>query len=134
MSTDPMTRHKIHNETYLVFEKSEKGRVYTLHFLWGKKDFRIYLGGQGEAPGDHNISLATKEGSELAVLRLEYLNNYEWLVYDGVGGHGLAHEEVRWRQGGQKRYVELPKDFLDVAVQLACLEFDLERQSARKAS
>ena len=66
----------------------------------------------------------------MQVTGLQYLNNYEWYDYGGLGGHGLAHDEVRWVKGKQKRYVEVPKDFVDIAVGIACREFGLERKAS----
>ena len=127
---NPMVTHTIGVNTFAIFEKEEKGGVWTLHFIWGKKDFKIYLGRKhnGAKPEYHGPVLLTDNNEEVIVSKLQYLNTFEWYDFQRVAGHGLAYEEVCWTLGAIKRYVELPKGFHDVAVELACREFGLERQ------
>jgi len=49
-----------------------------------------------------------------------------------VADHGLASEKVLFRKDKAQRYVELPMDFYDIAVEIACRTFSLERTD-RKA-
>ena len=121
----------IGNENYTVLKHRGDGGVWMLHFTWGKKDFRLFLEAQqesGASPQQIGACLKTTEGKLLRTSRFQYLNQFTWWEYDGVVGHGLALEEIRWRQRLTKatRYVELPKDFLDQALELACRLFDLE--------
>ena len=134
MAAARMTRHTIGNESYAIFQKLEKGRVWMLQFLWGKKDFRIYLGDKSESTGIQHVELTGENSGVLVVTRLEYLNNFEWFQFDGVSGHGIAKEEIRWKRESQQRYLELPKGFFDAAVEMACREFKLQRSGERKAS
>ena len=134
MAADHMTRYTLGNETFAIFQKTEKGRVWMLHFLWGKKDFRIFLGDKNETQGVHGVELSRDDNTTLVVSRLEYLNAFEWFQYDAVTGHGIAKEEIRWKRERQKRYLELPKGFFESAVELACREFKLKRADQRKAS
>ena len=125
-----MKTKAIGTDTYSIFEKSEKGNLLMLHFLWGKKDFRIFLEPAKTASGDkktHTVLL--KEGSsEIVLTRLQYLYQYEWYEYQKVSGHGLAHDEIQWIKGSALRYLELPQHFYEVAVELACREFKLIRK------
>ena len=107
-----------------------------LQFLWGKKDFRIYLGRNRERPGTEAPGpvLRSESHGDLRVTRLQYLNAFEWYDYRKVAGHGLAFEEVCWERGKARRYVELPKDFFETAVELACREFGLQRVDEQAAS
>src|SRR5690242_6075779 len=102
-------------------------------FIWGKKDFRVYLSRKSTAAaaiGD--ALLTTSAGEELVVGRLQYLYNFEWFDFVKVGDDGLASEKVLFRKEQNSRYVELPKDFYDIAVELSCRLFSLERKD-RKA-
>jgi hypothetical protein len=129
-----MNTHTIGNQTFAIFSKEEKGGVWMLQFIWGKKDFRLYLGrsSDGDNANLHGPVLRSETGGEAVVTRLQYLNAYEWYDYVKVAGHGLANEEVCWRKGKTLRYVELPRNFFDVAVELACREFGLQRADARQ--
>ena len=102
-----------------------------VQFIWGKKDFRIYLQpAGGTPPANESFPIVrSAAGDEVQVTGFQYLNNYEWCNYDAVAGHGLANEEVRWLQRNRKHYVELPKDFMEIAVDIACREFGLERKA-----
>ena len=131
----PMATHTIGVNLFAIFEKEEKGGVWTLHFIWGKKDFKIYLGRKtgGSKPEYHGPVLISGDQEEVIVFKLQYLNTFEWYDFQRVAGHGLAYEEVCWTLGEKKRYVELPKGFHDVAVELACREFGLKRQPRQQA-
>jgi hypothetical protein len=137
VTTQSMKTHTIGVNTFAIFDKEEKGGVWMLHFIWGKKDFRIYLGrsADGENGKLHGPVLHSEQHGNLVLTRLQYLNAFEWYDYQKVSGHGLANEEVCWRHGKSVHYVELPRDFLDIAVELACREFGLQRaESQQKAS
>jgi hypothetical protein len=124
--------YAIGNQTFAIFESSEKGGVWMIQFIWGKKDFRIYLGRAGStAVGP--AQLATAAGESAVVTRLQYLNEFEWYEYVRVGDHGLASEKVQFRRNTTLRYVELPKDFYDIAVELACREFGIKRKDRKHA-
>lgn len=135
MTTEPMDVHTIGNNTFAVFTKEEKGGVWMLQFFWGKKDFRIYLSRQkgGKKSNAHGTLLRSEKHRDIAVTNLQYLNAFEWYDYQGVAGHGLAYEETRWIKAGKRRYVELPKDFFDLSVELACRVFQLEIQDKKLA-
>lgn len=128
-----MNTHSIGTDTFAIFDKSDKGNLLTLHFLWGKKDFRIFLERRSAASKDKTgmAILQGKSSGEYVLTRLQYLNEFEWYEFDKVSGHGLAHDEVRWTHGGTVRYVELPLRFYDIAAELACREFKLSRKGAR---
>ncbi len=131
-----MKTHTIGTDTYAIFEKSEKGNLMMLHFIWGKKDFRLFLedkSSHSAAKGSQTALISSNSG-ELLFTHLQYLNNFQWYEYDKVAGHGLAHDEVRWKTGDFVRYVELPQHFHDVAVELACLEFNLKRKNPTAAA
>ncbi len=132
---NPMATQTIGVNVFAIFEKEEKGGVWALHFIWGKKDFKIYLGRKidGAKPEYHGPVLLAGNKEEVIVSKLQYLNTFEWYDFQGVAGHGLANEEVCWTLGDKKRYLELPKGFHDVAVELACREFGLERQPRQQA-
>jgi hypothetical protein len=129
-----MKTHTIGNNTFAIFNREEKGGVWLLQFIWGKKDFRLYLG--RSADGDNaklkGPVLHSDTHGDLVVTRLQYLNAFEWYDYDKVSGHGLASEDVCWRKGKTLHYVELPRDFLEIAVELACLEFGLRRMDDKQ--
>jgi hypothetical protein len=123
--------HTLGNQTFAIFDTSEKGGVWMVHFIWGKKDFRIFLGRTGSVSVG-SARLASKAAGEVVVTRLQYLHNFEWFEYVRVGDHGLASEKVLFRRDSTSRYVELPKDFYDIAVELACREFGLERKDRKR--
>lgn len=127
-----MNTQTIGTDTYMIFDKADKGNLLTLHFLWGKKDFRVFLERKSAAPKDKTgmAILQGKTSGEYAFTRLQYLYDFEWYDYDKVSGHGLAHDEVRWTLGGAVRYVELPLRFYDIAAELACREFRMSRKGA----
>jgi hypothetical protein len=132
-----MQVHTIGNQSYAIFSKVEKGGVWMLQFIWGKKDFRIYLGrsADGENAKLHGPVLHSEAHGDAVVTRLQYLNAFEWYDYHKVAGHGLANEEVCWQLGKAVRYVELPKDYFEIAVELACREFGMARRGEeQKAS
>lgn len=113
------------NQSFAIFDTSDKGGVWMVQFIWGKKDFRIYLGRAGSVSvGPARLK---SRNEEIVVTRLQYLYNFDWHEYVGVGDHGLASEKVQFRSDGARRYVELPKDFYDIAVEIACREFGLQR-------
>lgn len=124
-----MQTHTIGTDTYAIFDKSDNGGVWMVQFLWGKKDFRIYLERAGSTQSERRLPglLNSETTGDLAVSRMQYLYNYDWYEYDRVCGHGLAMEEIRWVRGNTKRYLELPKDFLDTAIEITCREFGLNR-------
>jgi len=124
--------YTIGNQVFAIFESSEKGGVWMVQFIWGKKDFRIYLGRRTTAAGSVGSgTLATSAKEELVVSRLQYLYNFEWYDFAKVADHGLASEKVLFKKDRNSRYVELPKDFYDIATELACLVFGLERTDRR---
>ena len=126
-----METHTIGIENFLVFEKWDKESLLLVHFIWGKKDFRFYLArnNSGASPKETPAVLVSESGREFVFSRLQYLYNFEWYDFDKVSGHGLAHDEVRWKKGKSIRYVELPKDFLEVALEIAAREFALKRKA-----
>lgn len=127
--------HHIDTNTFAIFDKRREGEERLLQFIWGKKDFRAYLAPKGRAQAlPHTPVLYSEASGELVLTRLQYLNAYEWYDYDRVAGHGLALEEIRWRRGNTRRYLELPRNFLDIAVELCCREFDLERREEASAA
>ncbi|MBI4081243.1 MAG: hypothetical protein HY423_01400 [Candidatus Lambdaproteobacteria bacterium] len=133
--------HKFGTETFAIFQTVAKGGIWMVHFIWGKKDFRAYLervtssaAEAGHGPPGRGVVLVSPEGERVGMSRLQYLYDFEWFEFDKVGGHGLAHDEVRWQRGKDVRYVELPKDFVETALELACREFRMVREEpARKA-
>jgi len=122
--------HRFDNENFFVFETRHEGDASMVHFIWGKKDFRIHVRPAGSGGASALAEVLAPDGRALQVTALQYLNNFEWYDYDGLSGHGLHHEEVRWKRGRQKRYVELPKDFFDIAMSIACKELGLEREAS----
>jgi hypothetical protein len=127
-----MKTHAFHNQTFAIFETSDKGGVWMAHFIWGKKDFRIYLGRTGsQSVGPARLSSKAKE--ELVVTRLQYLYNFDWYEFVRVADHGLASEKVLFRKEAATRYVELPKEFYDIAVAIGCKEFGLTRLDTKRA-
>ena len=125
-----MKTHRFDIENFFVFETRQEGDAWMVQFMWGKKDFRVNLRPDGSTGTAALARVQAPDGRALQVTALQYLNNFEWYDYDGVSGHGLRHDEVRWKRGKQKRYVELPKDFFDTAVSIACKEFSLERKAS----
>lgn len=125
-----MKTHTFGNQTFAIFDTSDKGGVWMVQFIWGKKDFRIYLGRAGSV-STGPARLGSKSSGEVVVTRLQYLYNFEWHEYVRVGDHGLASEKVQFKKDGASRYVELPKDFYDIAVEIACLEFGLQRKDRK---
>jgi hypothetical protein len=125
--------HTLGTQTFAIFDTSEKGGTRLVHFLWGKKDFRITLGRRTASGGALGpAELETASGSEVAVTRLQYLYEFDWFDYVAVADHGLASEKVRFRKEKIQRYVELPKDFYDLAVEIACRELDLKRTDRKR--
>ena len=126
-----MDTHSIGTDTFAIFGKSEKGGLLTLQFIWGKKDFRVFL--ERKHPNalvkGNQAVLRSKKG-EYILTRLQYLYEFEWYDFDKVSGHGLAHDEVRWKKDGTVRYVELPQHFYEIVARLASLEFGLTRKGA----
>ena len=124
--------HNIGNNTFAIFEKSDKTSLLMLHFIWGKKDFRLFLERKSATAGQggRQALLHSRSSGEYVLSRLQYLFEYEWYDYDKVSGHGLAMEEVRWTHGKMVRYLELPQHFYEVAVELASREFGLKRKGA----
>lgn len=126
-----MKTHVFGNQTFAIFDTSEKDGVWMVQFIWGKKDFRIYLG-RASAAALGPARLASKARDELAVARLQYLYNFEWYDFVDVADHGLASEKVLFKRDAQRRYVELPKEFYDIAVAIACKEFSLTRKDTKR--
>jgi hypothetical protein len=124
--------HTLGTQTFAIFDKSDKGGVWSIQFIWGKKDFRIYLGRAGSVSVGP-ARLKTGSGEEAVVTRLQYLYNFEWHEFAGVADHGLASEKVRFGRDKVSRYVELPKNFYDIAVEICCREFGLTRQDRQRA-
>ena len=114
-------------QNYAIFKAETMGGVWMLHFIWGKKDFRLYLQeAQPSLPLLFGRQLTTVDHKVLQMTRFQYLYNFTWWEYQGVKGHGLALEEVRWINAErQNRYLEVPKDFLECAMEMACHEFNL---------
>jgi len=119
----------IGTDTYGIFKTETHGQEQRVHFLWGKKDFMLTL---VPAKGDDAVRYSGTKG--LAVGQLQYFFGYEWLNYDKVGGHGLAHDEVRWSAEGVVRHVELPKNFRQHAIEVAAQALGLSQQPVEEAS
>ena len=122
-----MKIQKFGNESFSIFDVRQDAGGMMVQFIWGKKDFRIYVSADGENP-DFPVVISAA-GDEFHVSKLQYLNDYEWYDFKSVVGHGLAHEDVQWKFGKLTRYVELPKDFLEIALDIACREFGLQRKA-----
>jgi hypothetical protein len=123
--------HVFGNQTFAIFNASEQEGVWMVQFIWGKKDFRIYLGGAGSVAGGP-ARLAAKAKEDLVVTRLQYLYNFDWYEFVRVADHGLASEKVLFKKDAQTRYAELPKEFYDIAVEIACDEFSLTRKDTKR--
>ncbi len=123
-----MNTHKIGTDTYAVFKKSENESLLMVHLIWGKKDFRLFLERPKNASSTHNppLIMLSESGQKYKLSRLQYLYDFEWYEFEKVSGHGLAHDEIKWRKGKEIRYLELPKDFVEVTMQIAALEFGME--------
>ena len=123
-----MKTYTIGNQVFAIFDSSDKGGIWSLQFIWGKKDFRVNLSRRATAPATvgHAV-MASSAGEEVVMSRFQYLYNFEWFDFVEVADHGLASEKIRFRREKITRYVELPKDFYDIAVELACTVFSLKR-------
>lgn len=123
-----MKTYTVGTDTFAVFEKQKNNTLLMLHFIWGKKDFRLFC----ELAKEGSVSplALEREGKFYNPIRFEYLYEYEWYVFDKVTGHGLAHDEVRFTQGSKIRYVELPKDLYDISLELISMELGLTRSSS----
>ena len=128
----PVKTHTIGTQTFAIFDRWEKGGVWMIQFIWGKKDFRIYLGRAGSVSVGP-ARLATASGAEAVVTRLQYLYDFEWHEFVRVADHGLASEKVQFRFNHAAHYVELPKDFYDIGVEICCREFGLTRLDRKHA-
>ncbi len=129
----PIQTIGIHNFT--IFDTSQQQGLWRLHFIWGKKDFRLFLQPLESVRQSHKLALLKNaDGQIFKATRLQYLHIFQWYNYDGVSVHNLALEETRWRLDHLKLYVEIPKDFLDMAVELVCREFHLRRVSMETES
>jgi hypothetical protein len=125
--------HRIGNQVFGVHETSDKGGIWLAHFIWGKKDFRIYLSRKATAPGTVGPALLRSPADgDLVASKLQHLYNFDWYDFVKVADHGLASEKVLFRMDKVARYVELPKDFYDIAVEIACREFSMERQDRKR--
>ena len=131
LGDEAVNTYTLGTDTYAIFDRQDKGNLLMLHFLWGKKDFRVFLERKGAAEMKlPEIEMTSAQSGEFVVTRLQYLFEYEWYDYAGLGGHGLAHDEVRWKHDGKTRYLELPLHFLDRAVELVAMEFSLSRKKS----
>lgn len=127
-----MKTYTIGNQVFAIFDSSEKGGVWMVQFIWGKKDFRIYLSRRSTAASSvGHAALKSAAGEELVVGRLQYLYEFEWYDYVKVVEHGLANEKILFRKERASRYVELPRNFYDIAVEITCRVFGLERQDRK---
>ena len=73
-----MQTHTIGTDTYAIFDKSDNGGVWMVQFLWGKKDFRIYLERAGSTPSEKHLpgllnSESTGNHSALKLARFKEL-------------------------------------------------------------
>lgn len=121
-----MKTHTIERESYHIFKKSEAEKMMGLYFIWGKKDFRMYLEPWTEGR-EENFRVKTEEGTMYSVSCLEYLYNYEWYAHSGLSGHGLGREENVFQHKDNYRHLETPLHFKQVALELVCREFGLEK-------
>ncbi len=135
-SVSAVKTHTIGTDSFGIFETVNKTSLLMTHFIWGKKDFRIFLERKGTAAGTSadRAAFRSKSDGDYFLSRLQYLFEFEWYDFDGVCGHGLAHDEVRWKKGGTSRYVELPQHFFEVAAEIACRDFQLQRKGATAAA
>ncbi len=124
-----MKTHTFGVETFAIFEKQSNVNSAMLQFIWGKKDFRIYLNPSQNIsiPMARTPKLQNPKGDAWVVQNIRFLNQFEWYHYIKVAGHGLSNEEVLWRKGKLRRYVDLPKGFLNIAVELACRELGFHK-------
>ncbi len=117
-------------QNFSIFSTSQQQGLWRLHFIWGKKDFCLFLQPQESVRQSNSLAvLGNNDKLLLTVTRLQYLRGFQWYDYHKVSLHNLAYEEICWKLEGLKHYVELPKDFLDMAIELACRAFDLRRIS-----
>ena len=99
----------------------------SVHFLWGKFDFRAILERteESKAVAQPDRGFRNESDQYFVLKSLQNLYRMEWYEFVRPTAHGLQLEETLWQNNGKSHYVEYPQDLQDVACSICAVEMDL---------
>ena len=120
---DFVRQYSIDRQNYYIFKTEASEKKPSVHFQWGKFDFRITFKpvSKGAIQKNQKEIFSTGNGKKYLVGLLEVLYQGECFEFVRPTAHGMQLEETLWSRKGQDYYVEFPKDLRNVA-KLICAE------------
>ncbi|MBC8259138.1 MAG: hypothetical protein H8E38_08980 [SAR324 cluster bacterium] len=124
-----MKKFTVDHQNYHIFKTKSGAKTQSVHFQWGKFDFRMTFAGSGKAT-QRNAALgfSAADGSQFSVTKFEVLYQNEWFEFVKPTAHGMQLEETLWRRNERDYYVEFPKDLKSAAQEICAEELGLVQQ------
>ena len=121
-----MNSYTFRRQNYFVFQVDCDPVTPSVHFLWGKFDFRAILERtESKVMAQPDRGFRDESGQYFVLKSLQNLYRTEWYEFVRPTAHGLQLEETLWINNGKYHYVEYPQDLQDVACSICAVEMDL---------
>lgn len=121
-----MNSYTFRRQNYFVFQVDRDPVTPSVHFLWGKFDFRAILERtESKVMAQPDRGFRDESGQYFVLKSLQNLYRTEWYEFVRPTAHGLQLEETLWINNGKYHYVEYPQDLQAVACSICAAEMDL---------
>jgi hypothetical protein len=122
-----LNSYTFRRQNYFVFQADRNPVTPSVHFLWGKFDFRAVLGctEESEAMAQPDRGFRNKSGQYFVLKSLQNLYRAEWYEFVRPTAHGSQLEETLWQNNGTSHYAEYPQDLQDIACSICAAEMGL---------
>ena len=119
-----MKSYTFRRQNYFIFRVEADSNTPSVHFLWGKFDFRAVLAQveETEAAQASRQSFRDRNGQYFRMQSLQNLYRSEWFEFVRPTAHGLQLEETMWSLGDKVHYAEYPQDLRDIACSICAAE------------
>ena len=121
-----MNSYTFRRQNYFVFQVDRDPVTPSVHFLWGKFDFRAILERtESKVMAQPDRGFRDESGQYFVLKSLQNLYRTEWYEFVRPTAHGLQLEETLWINNGKYHYMEYPQDLQAVACSICAAEMDL---------
>ena len=122
-----MNSYTFRRQNYFVFKVDHDPVMPSVHFLWGKFDFRAILERteESKAVAQPDRGFRNESDQYFVLKSLQNLYRMEWYEFVRPTAHGLQLEETLWQNNGKSHYVEYPQDLLNIACSICAAEMGL---------